>query len=63
MVATDDAALDRTVAALLEPGLEVGGRSVRPARVAVHRHRPLRDRGNFYALTSSSTSSDTSKLA
>jgi molecular chaperone GrpE len=39
VVATDDAALDRTVAALLEPGLEVDGRSVRPARVAVHRHR------------------------
>jgi molecular chaperone GrpE len=28
---------DRTVAALLEPGLEVSGRSVRPARVAVFR--------------------------
>jgi molecular chaperone GrpE len=40
VVATDDAALDRTVAALLEPGLEVDGRSVRPARVAVHRHQP-----------------------
>jgi molecular chaperone GrpE len=40
VVNTDDAALDRTVAALLEPGLEVDGRSVRPARVAVHRHRP-----------------------
>jgi molecular chaperone GrpE len=40
VVATDDAALDRTVAALLEPGLEVDGRSVRPARVVVHRHRP-----------------------
>jgi molecular chaperone GrpE len=40
VVATDDAALDRTVAALLEPGLEVDGRSVRPARGAVHRHRP-----------------------
>jgi molecular chaperone GrpE len=40
VVATDDAALDRTVAALLEPGLEVDGRSVRPARVSVHRLRP-----------------------
>ena len=40
VVAIDDAALDRTVAALLEPGLEVEGRSVRPARVTVHRHRP-----------------------
>ncbi|MHA6625552.1 hypothetical protein ACU61A_09000 [Pseudonocardia sichuanensis] len=39
VVRTDDAALDRTVAVLLEPGLEVEGRSVRPARVAVHRHR------------------------
>jgi len=35
-----DPALDRTVAGLVEPGLLVGGRSVRPARVAVHRHRP-----------------------
>jgi molecular chaperone GrpE len=35
---TDDAAADRTVAALLEPGLSVGPRSVRPARVVVHRH-------------------------
>jgi hypothetical protein len=26
------------VAALLEPGLSVGPRSVRPARVVVHRH-------------------------
>jgi molecular chaperone GrpE len=42
VVDTDDAALDRTVAALLEPGLEVEGRSVRPARVAVHRHRSPR---------------------
>lgn len=40
VVDAGDAALDRTVAALLEPGLEVDGRSVRPARVAVHRHRP-----------------------
>lgn len=32
---TDDAAADRTVAALLEPGLCVGPRSVRPARVVV----------------------------
>jgi molecular chaperone GrpE len=37
IVPTDDSALDRTVAALLEPGLRAGGRSVRPARVAVHR--------------------------
>lgn len=43
VVATEDAALDRTVATLLEPGLEVDGRSVRPARVAVHRHRPPED--------------------
>jgi molecular chaperone GrpE len=40
IVATDDPERDRTVAALLEPGLQAGGRSVRPARVAVHRHRP-----------------------
>jgi molecular chaperone GrpE len=42
---TADPALDRTVARLLEPGLLVGGRSVRPARVAVHRHRPGDDSG------------------
>jgi molecular chaperone GrpE len=40
---TDDPALDRTVAALLEPGLTAGGRSIRPARVAVHRHTPQPD--------------------
>lgn len=39
-VATDEAAADRTVAAVLGAGLTAGGRSVRPARVAVHRHRP-----------------------
>jgi molecular chaperone GrpE len=39
VVATDDPGLDRTVAQLLEPGLRAGGRSVRPALVAVHRHR------------------------
>jgi molecular chaperone GrpE len=33
-----DAALDRTVATLLAPGLEADGRTVRPARVAVHRY-------------------------
>lgn len=46
VVATDDTALDRTVAALLEPGLEVDGRSVRPARVAVHRHRKVSPPGS-----------------
>jgi molecular chaperone GrpE len=40
VVATDDPDRDRTVAGLLAPGLTVGGRSVRPARVAVHRNRP-----------------------
>lgn len=39
VVPTADTGLDRTVAELLEPGLLAGGRSVRPARVAVHRHR------------------------
>ena len=34
---TADAAADRTVARLLEPGLSVGPRSVRPARVVVSR--------------------------
>ena len=33
-----DASLDRTVATLLAPGLEADGRTVRPARVAVHRY-------------------------
>ena len=33
---TADAASDRTVAALLEPGLSVGSRSIRRARVAVY---------------------------
>ncbi len=37
IVGTDDAALDRTVAAVLDEGLQVGARSVRPARVAVLR--------------------------
>lgn len=40
VVPTGDPALDRTVAGCLEPGMQVGTRSVRPARVAVHRHRP-----------------------
>lgn len=39
VVATDDPAQDRTVASLLEPGLDAAGRSARPARVAVHRAR------------------------
>lgn len=40
VVATDVAERDRTVASLLEPGLALTelGRSVRPARVAVHRY-------------------------
>lgn len=37
-VACADAALDRTVAALLAPGLEADGRTVRPARVVVNRY-------------------------
>jgi molecular chaperone GrpE len=37
-VACADASLDRTVAALLTPGLDADGRTVRPARVAVHRY-------------------------
>ena len=40
VASTDDEAADRTVAALLEPGLTVGPRSVRPALVVVHRHHP-----------------------
>lgn len=39
IVATDEPALDRTVASVLEEGLQVGARSVRPARVAVLRVR------------------------
>jgi molecular chaperone GrpE len=34
---TADPARDRTVAAVLEPGLSVGPRSIRPARVAVYK--------------------------
>lgn len=34
---TTDPAADRTVAALLEPGLAAGPRSIRPARVAVYK--------------------------
>jgi molecular chaperone GrpE len=37
---TVDSALDRTVAEVREPGLTVGERSVRPARVAVYAVRP-----------------------
>ncbi|WP_083884175.1 nucleotide exchange factor GrpE [Nocardia higoensis] len=40
VVSTTDAAADRTVDALLAPGLQVGDRSVRPASVVVRRHRP-----------------------
>jgi molecular chaperone GrpE len=40
IVPTVDAAADRTVATLLEPGLSAGPRSVRPARVAVHKLAP-----------------------
>lgn len=39
IVPTDEPALDRTVASVLEEGLQVGPRSVRPARVAVLRAR------------------------
>lgn len=39
VVPTEDPEQDRTVAALLEQGLVVDGRSIRPARVSVHRHR------------------------
>jgi molecular chaperone GrpE len=35
-----DAARDRTVAELVAPGLEADGRTVRPARVTVHRYAP-----------------------
>lgn len=56
IVATDDEARDRTVAEALGTGLQVAGRSARPARVAVYRHRPGQS-------TSAMTSSDTSKLA
>ena len=37
IVPTADAALDRTVAAVVEEGLQAGTRSVRPARVQVYR--------------------------
>lgn len=41
VVATDDPAADRTIAAVLTPGLLAAGRSVRPARVAVLRVRTI----------------------
>ncbi len=42
VVATENPALDRTVGAVLEPGLWLteAARSLRPARVVVRRHRP-----------------------
>ncbi|MCP9623977.1 nucleotide exchange factor GrpE [Nocardia otitidiscaviarum] len=39
VTATDDPAADRTVDAVVQPGLLVAERSVRPARVVVRRHR------------------------
>ncbi|MFC9896202.1 nucleotide exchange factor GrpE [Nocardia sp. NPDC127579] len=36
---TGDAAADRTIDAVVQPGLTVAGRSVRPAGVVVRRHR------------------------
>lgn len=43
VVTTTEPDRDRTVAVLLEPGLQAGDRNVRPARVAVHRlGRPAR---------------------
>ncbi|MCU1640260.1 MAG: grpE [Nocardia sp.] len=40
VTATADPAADRTVDAVIEPGLTVADRSVRPARVIVRRHLP-----------------------
>ncbi|MFI9510149.1 nucleotide exchange factor GrpE [Nocardia sp. NPDC052566] len=40
VTSTPDPAADRTIAETLQPGLTVAGRSVRPARVVVRRHRP-----------------------
>ncbi|WP_194814466.1 nucleotide exchange factor GrpE [Nocardia sp. XZ_19_385] len=37
---TADPAADRTIDALIQPGLSVSGRSIRPASVVVRRHRP-----------------------
>ncbi|MBH0775221.1 nucleotide exchange factor GrpE [Nocardia bovistercoris] len=39
VVDTEDPAFDRTVASVIQPGLSVPGRSIRPARVVVRRHR------------------------
>ena len=39
-VSCTDASLDRTVAALIAPGLEAEGRTLRPAKVAVNRYAP-----------------------
>ncbi|WP_084534475.1 nucleotide exchange factor GrpE [Nocardia yamanashiensis] len=38
---TGESDLDRTVHSVVQPGLTVAGRSVRPAKVVVHRHRPV----------------------
>lgn len=40
---TDDPDADRTVHSVVQPGLTVTGRSVRPAKVVVHRHKPRPD--------------------
>ncbi|MEV0246092.1 nucleotide exchange factor GrpE [Nocardia sp. NPDC050712] len=40
---TDDPTADRSIEALVQPGLSVGGRSVRPANVVVRVHRPATD--------------------
>ncbi|MEV6275984.1 nucleotide exchange factor GrpE [Nocardia sp. NPDC051832] len=39
VAATADPAADRTIDALIQPGLSVSGRSIRPASVIVRRHR------------------------
>ncbi len=39
LTGTDDPAMDRTVESVIQPGLTIGDRSIRPAKVVVRRYR------------------------
>ncbi|MTE13404.1 nucleotide exchange factor GrpE [Nocardia sp. CT2-14] len=39
LTATDDPTADRTVESVIQPGLSIGDRSIRPAKVVVRRYR------------------------
>ncbi|QVI20771.1 nucleotide exchange factor GrpE [Nocardia tengchongensis] len=38
---TDDPEADKTVESVIQPGLTIGDRSIRPAKVVVRRYRKL----------------------